>query len=427
MWGVPIFDATPPAIDRLFPKRADLEGYDYKIGGSAQTHYPQFRLKEEADSILVRYVSGLDEVKEVSGNVVQLGTVDETLRFPFVGDNALDDSEEYTLQVYVRDLAKNVYTSLEQTGLVFENAFANPGATKFIVVSHVKTIVPAEDEEPETAYAKRDSVVAGQLMRLTINAQNDDKLNIVTYNEPGVKVVAMDADDNLVSTVRFHGPKNKGVTDNGDGSATLDSDGWGIGTRDIFFVSEKTAGPFTVVVKELSGDGVVNIMGEKGKLVVEPADFQKLVVSATVNGRDVSEVWGDFDLVVIPTDAYGNPSLLAFADKDHISDDGKGENTLTAADSLKLLGRRHLTDPSVTLYDDIRVALSTNYDLEGLAEDWPINTDGFQKCCERCFLRCSTRKGWQDIDNSRQCCNHICGSCGCSQQKYLRQCESFHQ
>ena len=76
----------------------------------AQTHYPQFRLKEEADSILVRYVSGLDEAKDVPGNVVQLENGRrKTLRFPFVGDNALDDGESYTLQVYVRDLAKNVY------------------------------------------------------------------------------------------------------------------------------------------------------------------------------------------------------------------------------------------------------------------------------------------------------------------------------
>ena len=90
-------------------------------------------------------------------------------------------------------------------------------------------------------------------------------------------------------------------------------------------------------------------------------------------------------LQVIPTDAYGNPSLLAFVDGDYISDDGKGNNTLTALDSLKLLGRRHLTDPSVTLYDDIRVALSTNYDLEGLAEDWPINTDGFKSVANGAF------------------------------------------
>ena len=37
--GVPIFDATAPEIDRLFPNRAALEGYGYKIGGDAQTHY----------------------------------------------------------------------------------------------------------------------------------------------------------------------------------------------------------------------------------------------------------------------------------------------------------------------------------------------------------------------------------------------------
>ena len=71
---------------------------------------------------------------------------------------------------------------------------------------------------------------------------------------------------------------------------------------------------------------------------------------------------GDFDLTVIPQDAYGNPSLLAFANDDHETDAGKNE--LTAADSLKLLGNRHIADASVTLYDAIRIELSSNYILE---------------------------------------------------------------
>ena len=159
--------------------------------------------------------------------------------------------------------------------------------------------------------------------------------------------------------------------------------GWSIGARQIYLMSEKIAGPFTVVVKELSGDGVVNIKGSKGKLVVEPADFQQLVVSASVNGRDVSEVWGDFDLTVIPQDAYGNPSLLAFVDGDYETDAGK--NTLTALDSLKLLGNRHIAGASVTKYDAIRTELSTNYILEGLPEEWPIDTAGFQNAVDGAF------------------------------------------
>ena len=194
---------------------------------------------------MVRYVSGLDEAKDVPGNVAQLGDVGVTLSFPFVGDDALDEGESYTLQVYVRDLAKNVYPSPQQADLVFENSFANPGATKFIVVSQARGM---KDDDDVIIFANSDSVVADQEMRLTITAQNDDKLNIVTYNEAGVKVEAKDANDDLVPSVRFYssGRKAKGVMDNGDGSATLNSDGWGLGTRDIFFVSEKTAGPFTV-------------------------------------------------------------------------------------------------------------------------------------------------------------------------------------
>ena len=41
----------------------------------------------------------------------------------------------------------------------------------------------------------------------------------------------MDSDGNPVSSAKFWGG---GVTDNGDGSATLDSDGWTIGDAQLF-------------------------------------------------------------------------------------------------------------------------------------------------------------------------------------------------
>ena len=55
-----------------------------------------------------------------------------------------------------------------------------------------------DTDDDEIIFAKRDSVVAGQEMRLTITAQNDDKLNIVTYNESGVKVYRKGCEDDLV-------------------------------------------------------------------------------------------------------------------------------------------------------------------------------------------------------------------------------------
>ena len=50
----------------------------------------------------------------------------------------------------------------------------------------------------------------------------------ITYNKDGVKVVAMDSDGNRCLPCSFWGG---GVTDNGDGSATLDGAGWAIGVR----------------------------------------------------------------------------------------------------------------------------------------------------------------------------------------------------
>ena len=231
--GVPIYDATPPTISRLFPNEEDLEGetYEGRIGGDAQTHFPRFRMAEEADSILVRYVSGLDDVKNAVGTVAQLGETTEDISFLFTGNNALDDGESYSLQVYVRDLAMNVKVSEVQENLQFVNSFVNPGATKFKVVSQARG---EKNDDDDIIAANRDSVVAGQVMNLLITAQNAAKATIVTYREDGVKVEAKDANDVLVPSVRFYGKGNKGVTDNGDGSATLDSDGWGIGKRTVY-------------------------------------------------------------------------------------------------------------------------------------------------------------------------------------------------
>ena len=51
----------------------------------------------------------------------------------------------------------------------------------------------------------------------------------------GVKLVAMDSDGNdAVPSVKFYGKGTKGVSNNEDGSATLNSDGWSIGTRTVY-------------------------------------------------------------------------------------------------------------------------------------------------------------------------------------------------
>ena len=105
----------------------------------------------------------------------------------------------FDLQVYVRDLAKNVTVSEVQENLQFVNSFANPEATKFKVVSQVR----GGKDDDSNAVANRDSVVAGQVMNLIITAQNADKATIVTYREDGVKLEAKDANDGLVPSVRF--------------------------------------------------------------------------------------------------------------------------------------------------------------------------------------------------------------------------------
>ena len=57
----------------------------------------------------------------------------------------------------------------------------------------------------------------------------------------------------------------------------------------------------------------------------------------------------------------------------------------------------------------IRIEMSSNYDLEGLPEEWPINTEGFVNAIDGAFSVVAPERDGSDIDHSLQCCIHICG------------------
>ena len=88
----------PKSID-CSPTNTDLEdeAYNGRIGGDEQTHFPQFRMNEKADSILVRYVSGLDEVKNVVGNVAQLEETTQDIKFRFTGEDGASRWRSYSI------------------------------------------------------------------------------------------------------------------------------------------------------------------------------------------------------------------------------------------------------------------------------------------------------------------------------------------
>ena len=377
--GDPIFDNKAAALTKLFPNTTDLEPYDNKIGGPEGTQHPVFRLNEAVDSILVRYEGG-GGVLDVAGTDAQEKVVGNNIRVQFLGDNALQDDEIYDLQVYVRDLAGHVTLSGLQEGLTFESDLSNPAAGAFKLSTLVRKWNTEDQFGTDKGHVKMDSVVANQGMRLDITALDaalsesaGEDRRAITYAKAGVKVVVMDSDGNPESTAKFWGGAS------GNGTATLNDLGWSGGERSIFFQVKK-AGSYTVAVKDMNADGTVNFM-ETTDIVVDAADFSKFVITAWEEGVEgpASSVWEDFDLLVTPTDAYGNASLKTF---NNFAGGGKVA-PVAAQDSLDILDTRvGKTGPSpenaansTKKYSHVDVNFATSL-IEDLPFSWSVAQNG---------------------------------------------------
>ena len=373
--GQAIFDAKPPTISNLFPNTTALADHGNQIGGVERTQDPVFSLNEKVDSLVVRYDGDRQLTIRKGGSAADAFEANENIRIQFVDDNKLIDGETYDLQVYARDLARNIGISDSDpdtegaqaiTGLGFVDGLDNPDADGFTVVAEVRDNTMAKGEQGADAYAEMDSVVAGQPVRLTITATDSElDLSAVTYNKDGVIVAVTHSDPD--ASVFFWGD---GVMDEEDGTATLNSAGWAIGSRKIFAVSE-TAGTFTVAVKDMSAEGVLNFDNEeKPEVVVDAADFAKIVLSAWEDGQDATNVWEDFGLRMVPTDQFENPSLKTFFDQTPKT--GK-------ADSLNILDTRLGNDGNTAKEygDGVDIQLQATPPLEGLlSEVWGVGPSG---------------------------------------------------
>ena len=341
-------DQVVPTITDFFPKNSLLA--DNTINNS--TRHPSITLKEAVDSLSVVYdpSSGADIVVKMENLAKDDYNVAITKDF--------EANKTYTLTIFARDLAGNVFVTAEDSAraMKFDASFPNPIANHFKVT------------------AKHDSMIAGRPNPLTIQAfdkhATDDSKDreVVTYRNDGAQdviIVAMDAMGETASSVRFSG---KGVNDNGDGTGSLNADNWALGSRKVDVTSNATIDNFTVKVKHrIAGDGgtaVVSFSGEQDSLYVDAADFRKIVLTAWEDGEDVDWVWGDFNLKMVPTDAHGNPSM-----KTYLNDEG-------AKDSLSVLDTRVTKD---RMYKDgVDIRLQATPAVGGLlSEVWGVGEEGY--------------------------------------------------
>ena len=356
--GDAIFDAKAPVVTIVFPTNKALEGdaaLGNKIGGDDRTQDPLFKVNEATDSILVRYVSS-----ERTLDVAVAGgssKVNQNIQVQFMGDDSLHADEAYDLQIYARDLAGQVGISdsdsdtdgaQPEEDLIYESGLMNPQANMFNIVTKVRTGGELNDDGDvvKNAFAKEDSVVAGQSVQLTITA-GDSNLNnrpAVAYRQ-SVMVVAMDSDGNKVSSTSFSGT---GVKDNGDGTATLAGTSWSVGVFSNVLVKATMAGDLTIAVKDDLDNPTVTGMAN---IHVDAANLAGFNISIMENNQPVDDIRGAFQIKVVPADMFGNPSVKSY----------KGA---ALADTLDLLDSRMPDDTTLSYGDGINSTFSS----------WPVLT-----------------------------------------------------
>jgi hypothetical protein len=370
-----VHDQKPPTISDWFPRNDLLEDDNNQINDA--TRHPVVTLKEAVDSLSVTYdpSSGDDIVEEMGALAKGEHQVLITESF--------DVNKTYTLTIFARDLAGNSFETPSQVSADFEfnDQFVNAKANMFVV----ENITPADS----------DSVVAGQAFYLRLKARDDngtpdnddDDRAALTYKNGQVEDNMMAeevrisawAGGGAAESVRFHGG---GVTDNGDGTASLNAGAWKLGERTVYAKSNMAVDDLKILVEHrdagMGGTSVVSFDGAIEDLTVDAADFASFEITAWEDGVDgaASEVWGDFNLRVVPVDKFGNPSVKAYK-----TTPSKGNNSANAAsvtastDSLGVLDTR-LTQTAHNYKNGIDANLRSLPDIGLPPFEWTIELAG---------------------------------------------------
>ena len=114
----------------------------------------------------------------------------------------------------------------------------------------------------------------------------------------------------------------------------------------------------------MGADGVANITAEV-EITVDAADFAGFMLTANEgDADDVQEVWGDFELEIVPVDEFDNPSVKVFA-----------VDPKVVADSLKLLDveMAKAASKNFNYTDGIEVEFDTR--PRNLSDDLPISPE----------------------------------------------------
>ena len=166
-------DEMPPVLENWFPKNSLLEESDNKI--NVATLNPVLSLPEDVDSIGVTFSASAGDIIQDQDGITAKGETQVAID----DFDSFEDGEDYTMTVFVRDLAGNVYITPADSSadMTFDAGFDNPKANSFEITT------------------KTDSVIAGQANKLTVQAvdvSDEDE----TISRKALTYKNKDVDDN---------------------------------------------------------------------------------------------------------------------------------------------------------------------------------------------------------------------------------------
>ena len=317
------YDERAPVISSLFPSEAnaprDRDNNDERTINLASKD-PVFAIDEALASLSVRYVEtgGATGVAQRFGpGDPRLETIGELAIWPV--DNAwFYDRNRYRLQILAVDLAGNA--SLTDGGaFTFSRGFLNPNADAFMLSAlpdQEAAVVAGRD------YAIRIAVVDTKLTRVEGAA-----VLAATYHAPSALAVVVSGEQaSALEGVSFGGsgvspasafllPDDLAAAAMVARAAILDGRGWRAGRRDVAVRSMRPIAGAIVMAAEhaldpATGARSLRIHGRlDATLNVDAAELSKFAVAALEDGVPVGAVTGAFTVRVLPTDAFGNPSM----------------------------------------------------------------------------------------------------------------------
>ena len=270
------YDGTFPQFKELYPGSGDTVG----------TSDLWLTLSEPLDSLWVQFSAvsgGAVSQDSVFGSSMRTNLSEQNVKVTSTDSLA---EGKYNLKLYGRDKAGNV-TLRTVSDVIFVTDYVLPTITKF-------DLTPSAPADPTSVDAMKDSADVGTDITLTLKAWDAGVSKVAPrYKKAGVTVSASDS-----LGVTFSGD---GVTDNGDGTATLDRDHWAKGERTVKVKSTVVyeGAPLIITVTDASGPTGTDT------LCYFPLTFSKYLVTAP----DTVVVGEPFDVIVTPTDKYGHPSL----------------------------------------------------------------------------------------------------------------------